>query len=260
MAITQFFFFCSRSSAYRHLFSLPFSVSLFSNRWILQFDRLGQLKAPQCLILAGTRIHCADLIVVRTSLRAADQCPGELLGWNIEISSTHKRKNTTNNDRKDTHQLYFHSLWEKKNWCIQFLTLVILLLTISDFVFSQQTLLHGACFWTPGGFACIHSLLFLAKDISASLPAGRSPRRAEQSLPAPHFPKQSISYASATFIYRPSPQITLPSASPVQTCCILPAWAGTAHFVQLSVLVAPVQLFYISQLLSSWRALPFGWC
>lgn len=104
-------------------------------------------------------------------------------------------------------------------------------------------------FWTLGGFACIHSLLFLAKRISASLPAGRSPeeRRAEQSLPAPHFPKQSISYASATFIYRPSSQITFPSVSPVQTRCILPAWAGTAHFVwQLSVLVAPVQLLHFT--------------
>lgn len=42
------------------------------------------------------------------------------------------------------------------------------------------------------------------------------PRRAEQSLPAPHFPKQSISYASATFIYRPSSEITFPP--PCITC------------------------------------------
>lgn len=91
-------------------FFLPFPHSFFSNRWILQFERLGQLKAPQCLVLAATQICCADLILVRTGLRAADQCPGELLGWNTEISSTDKRKNTTNNDRKGTHQLYLHSL------------------------------------------------------------------------------------------------------------------------------------------------------
>lgn len=194
MVITQFFLFCYFSSAYRHLFLCHFSDSLFSNRWILQFDRLGQLKAPQCLVLTATQICCADLIVARSGLRAADQCPGELLGWNIEISSTHKRKNTTSNDRKGTHQLYFHSLCctqpkkkKKKNWCIQFPTLVILLLTISDFVFSQQTLLHEAFFLDTRWF-CLHTQPSVPRQTHFCFTACRQITRGEESRAEPASP------------------------------------------------------------------------
>lgn len=188
-------FFCHFSSVYRHFLQFP-DDSLFSNRLILPFHKLGQLTAPQCLMLAATWIPCANLIALRTGFKSSRSMLRRVVRAKYRdlIHRWKEEHHIIMTEKELISYIYFPSLccaWQKKKKkrCIQLTTLEILLLTISEFVFNQQTLLSEVSFGHPVVLTVYVSFCSWPNTFLLHCLQEDHLRRAGQSVPTPCSPQ-----------------------------------------------------------------------
>lgn len=96
---------------------------------------------------------------------------------------------------------------------------------------------------------CLHTQPSVSDQIHFCFTACRQITRGEQSRACqPHTSPNKALAMHQQLLYTDLLQRSLSPlpVSPVQTWCILPACSGTAHFVQLSVLVVPGQLLHFT--------------